>query len=163
MAYPQAAAKQLHPQPSASATAGTRTIVAFLVPPRFVRNTNLASDSRLSLETRFAPNICSASIFLDDPQSQGSAWQNGIRWSTASGTDAGAGNLYEEKVFATRIGGRCLAIRYFIHSMNLGNYPPNAVRAFNRADLMSAFDAMRASLAPLNSRRACHDLHASGG
>jgi hypothetical protein len=40
----------------------------------------------------------------------------------------------------------CLAMRYFIHSTNVGNYDPNTVIEFDKGSLVSVFDTMRQSL-----------------
>ena len=64
----------------------------------------------------------------------------------AKGGGAGAGNLYTEYVYAIPGTSPCLAIRYFIHSTQLGNYPPGMVTAFNQQALLSEFDGIRRSL-----------------
>ena len=38
------------------------------------------------------------------------------------------------------------AVRYFIHSSNIGNYPEGAVREFDRQALLNQFDQIRRSL-----------------
>ncbi len=71
---------------------------------------------------------------------------NGIEYSFASSTSAAAGNLYEEQVYALATSSPCTAVRYFIHSSNVGNYPAGAVREFDRAALLAEFDIIRRSV-----------------
>jgi hypothetical protein len=40
----------------------------------------------------------------------------------------------------------CLAVRYFVHTSVLENYPPGVVRAYDHAVLIATFDAIRRSL-----------------
>jgi hypothetical protein len=49
-------------------------------------------------------------------------------------------------VYAVEGSAPCTAVRYFLHSTNIGNYPEGAVREFDRAGLRAAFDAVRNSL-----------------
>jgi hypothetical protein len=71
---------------------------------------------------------------------------NGVDYSVAQGGGAGAGNLYSETVYAIPGSSACTAVRYFIHSSQIGNYPPGMVTAFNKQALLTQFDAIRHSL-----------------
>ena len=70
----------------------------------------------------------------------------GVTYSVASTTDAGAGNRYEEQVYALAGANPCIAVRYFIHTTELGNYPAGTRVAYDRAALLAQFDAIRHSL-----------------
>ena len=79
--------------------------------------------------------------------------ENGTEYSVASLSDAGAGNLYEEKVYALVGTSPCLAVRTFIHSTNIANYDPGTVTAFDEAALTGAVrrhpqDAHRRAVSP---------------
>ncbi len=88
-----------------------------------------------------------ADKFLDDTQGAPvqQTGRKGIVWSVTHGSDAGAGNFYEETIYAVVGTQRCLAIRYFIHSTNIGNYDPGTVRAFDEKALIATFDKIRDS------------------
>ncbi|MDB5225171.1 MAG: hypothetical protein JWL87_123 [Candidatus Adlerbacteria bacterium] len=121
--------------------------VKFVVPAEMATGTNLSPDSGISIE--FLPgavNSCSAEIYMSNPTYEGFVDENGKRFSVARGGGAGAGNRYEERVYATPIEGGCVGVRYFIHSTTVENYPEGTVREFDRAALVSQLDAIRKSL-----------------
>ena len=120
---------------------------AFLVSAQWTQGTNLSTDSYLAVETLPSAKSCTADLFLDDADQSGpqETTQHGIRWSVEHGSDAGAGNFYDETVYAVEDSRPCLAIRYFVHSTNIGNYDPGSVRAFDAAGLTATFERMRRS------------------
>jgi len=121
--------------------------VKFIIPKSLATGTNLSRfDTGVSVEA--IPNIsdCNASLFLSDKVKPQMITDNNIEYSFASTTDAGAGNRYEEYVWAFPETNPCLAIRYFIHYMAIDNYPSNTVSEFNRDALISQFDKIRHSL-----------------
>lgn len=120
---------------------------AFHIKPSIAAGTNLSDDSYLAVEV--LPNVrrCTAEPFLDDaidkPRIKSN--NNGIQWSVLDGADQGAGNVYEETVQAAIGTQPCLATRAFVHSTNIGNYDPGAVKSFDRAKLNAIIDRMRHS------------------
>ncbi len=116
------------------------------VPASLTDGTNLSTDSGLSIE--YIPNAqnCSASLFLYGEPKATNINDGGITYSVASTTDAGAGNLYEERVYALAGANPCMGVRYFIHTTQLANYPAGTRVAYDRAALLSQFDAIRHSL-----------------
>lgn len=120
---------------------------AFVVSPSTASGTNLSDESYLSVETLPGTGTCTADKFLDDADEAGvhTEKDNGITYSVEHGNDAGAGNFYEETVYAVQGSYPCLAIRYFIHSTNIENYPPGTVKEFDKTKLLATFDKMRAS------------------
>jgi hypothetical protein len=122
--------------------------VSFTVPSSLTKGTNLGSDTRLSVEHVAGP--CSAGRFLDSPQDVHDVTQDGRTYSVATANDAGAGNRYEETVYALANGKTCFGVHYFIHYSAIENFDPGTVKAFDRDGLVSAFDAMRRSLAFTN-------------
>jgi hypothetical protein len=71
--------------------------------------------------------------------------ENGAEYSVATSSEAAAGNLYEEMVYALSGISPCTAVRYYIHSSNIGNYATGTIE-FDRAALLAAFDKIRMSL-----------------
>jgi hypothetical protein len=120
---------------------------AFIVSPSTAFGTNLSNDSYLAVESLRGTAPCTADEFLDDADQAGVHTQTdgGVTWSVEHGSDAGAGNFYDETVYAVQDSESCLAIRYFIHSTNIANYPPETVTEFDKAKLLATFDEMRAS------------------
>ncbi len=121
--------------------------VKFTIPKYLSDKTNLGSDTYISVESiPGAINSCSAEIFLDKGKYQGYVDVGGHRYSIATVTGAGAGNRYEETVYATPVTGGCLAVRYFIHSSVFENYPEGSVARFDEDALKEKFDTIRMSL-----------------
>lgn len=120
--------------------------VKFTVPESMATSTNLSSDTYVSVETLPRANACSGDIYLPADVRATSETYGGVTYSVASSSDAGAGNLYEEFVYALPDSQPCTAVRYFIHSTQLGNYPDGTVTAYDRAALIAAFDSIRRSV-----------------
>ena len=114
--------------------------VAFFIATSTSEGTNLGPDTFVSVEWKEGKN-CSLNQFIDSPSSV-HVTENGISYEVASTTGVGAGNIYEDTVYLHG----CIAVRYFIHSANIHNYEPGAVREFDRGALISSFDYVRRSL-----------------
>jgi hypothetical protein len=119
--------------------------VKFTIPEGVATGTNLASDTYLSVEKLPQTVNCSAAAFLDQGVIAHAISEAGANYSVASTTGAGAGNRYEETVYALP-GSPCLAVRYFIHYGVIENYPPGLVREFDEGALTAQFDAIRRTL-----------------
>lgn len=124
--------------------------VKFSVPSSMTEGTNLSSDSGISVEWLPRAQNCTADIYLLADVKASAMMMGSTTYSVATSTDAGAGNLYEEAVYAIAGSKPCTAVRYFIHSMNIGNFPAEgeagAVREFDRAALLRQFDSIRDAL-----------------
>lgn len=125
--------------------------VKFTIPPDISAGTNLAADTYVSVETLPNPGgqNCGAERFLETgamTEPATSRTSAGVTYSVASATGAGAGNRYEETVYARPYTRPCIAVRYFIHYNVLQNYPAGKVRQFDEATLKHRFDAIRDSL-----------------
>ena len=120
--------------------------VKFTIPLSMATGTNLSSDTGISIEQLPRAKNCTADIYIPanvKPQ----PWSEGtVQYSMASTSGAAAGNLYEEDVYALSESHPCTAVRYFIHSSNIGNYTPGTVREFDHAALLTALDAIRRSI-----------------
>ncbi len=125
--------------------------VKFTIPETLAAGTNLSADSYLSVEAiPLRPGqACSARRFLDAgalPLHTASVTDAGVEYSMASSTGAGAGNRYEEIVYAFPGTNPCMAVRYFIHYGVFENYPAGAVRPFDEHALLAQFDTIRRTL-----------------
>lgn len=120
--------------------------VKFTIPPASTSGTNLSQDSYLSIETIPAANNCKANLFLSyENGPEINLLENGINYSIASSTDAGAGNRYEEVVYAASETNPCVAVRYFIHYGAIENYLPD-IKEFDKRILLRQFDEIRRTL-----------------
>jgi|SRR5579859_3012999 len=125
--------------------------VKVTIPDTLASGTNLSNDSYVSIEQlNVSPPAggCTANKFLD-LQNGGkvrSLTDNGTTYSVASSTGAGAGNRYEEWVWAIPGSSPCSAVRYFIHYGVIDNYPAGTVQPFDEQALLAGFDTIRRSL-----------------
>lgn len=71
---------------------------------------------------------------------------NGYVFAYYQASGAGAGNLYEQHIYRAEHKGVCYEAIYFIHSGNIANYAPGVAKEFDRAALMSRFNAIMAGL-----------------
>lgn len=128
----------------------TKTIngVSVTIPASMATGTNLSSDTRVSIEQLPRATTCTADIFIIDNVVAAPVVdsEKGTEYSYASSTTAGAGNLYEELVFAIPGSTPCTAVRYYVHSSNIGNYPAGTVQEFDRSALLNSFHDIRRSL-----------------
>lgn len=121
--------------------------VSFILPTAVASGTNLSNDSYVSVEQ--LPNIqnCTANLFLTNQGiSSTEVTEGDMTYSLASSTDAGAGNRYEEIVYALPGTNPCIGIRYFIHYGAIENYPQGAVKEFDKQALIKQFDEVRRTL-----------------
>jgi hypothetical protein len=120
--------------------------VKFAVPSSAILGTNLSKDSYISVETLSQITECEADLFLFGAKESKELTDNTMAYSVASTSDAGAGNRYEETIYAIPGTNPCVAIRYFIHYTVLENYPSGTIKAFDKASLLRGFDAIRRTL-----------------
>jgi membrane-bound inhibitor of C-type lysozyme len=118
------------------------------IDPNIATSTNLAMDTYISIESIPQVSTCDAALFLDPQISKKSiSLQEGKNiYSVSSSTGAGAGNRYEEEVYAIPGTNPCIAVRYYIHYGAFENYPEGSVRPFDREALISIFDSIRQTL-----------------
>ncbi len=120
--------------------------IAFVIPPGLARGTNLSSDNtQISIES-IPGGDCKPSQFVEPAEHIGKLMADRRTYSTAASEDAGAGNRYETLLFVVDGTSPCIAVRYLIHSTNIGNYDPGTVKPFDRDKLIKQFDAVRATL-----------------
>lgn len=119
--------------------------VKVTIPAAATTGTNLSKDTYVSVEEIPSATTCSANLFLDQGK-VATFSDSGVDYSVATTSGAGAGNLYDEAVFAIPGSSPCTAVRYFIHSTQVANYPAGTVTAFDRAGVINEFDNIRRSL-----------------
>lgn len=117
--------------------------VRFTVPTNMATGTNLSSDSYVSVETLPRAQNCTGDIYVAANVPARAVQDTGVAYSVATTSGAAAGNRYEEQVWALAGSKPCVAIRYFIHTTAIENYEPGAVRAYDHAALIAAFDEIR--------------------
>src|SRR3989344_5277443 len=131
--------------------------VKFTIPETMATGTNLSSfDTGISVEWLPRAQTCTGDIYVLEDVKPYEITEGAVEYSVATTSSAGAGNFYEEQVYALVSSSPCTAVRYFIHSSNIGNYlpaeasaqagDPGTIRAFDRSALLRAFDAIRRSL-----------------
>jgi membrane-bound inhibitor of C-type lysozyme len=131
------------PNPDVPVAMGVR----FRIPATMATGTNLSTnDTGLSVESIEGVPDCSASTFTSNLINATTTTINGTEYSFATTSGAGAGNFYEEHIYALPYSRPCTAIRYLIHSTNIANYDPGTKTEFNRETLLQKFDAIRDSL-----------------
>jgi membrane-bound inhibitor of C-type lysozyme len=122
--------------------------IKFTIPAAATTGTNLSKDTYISVETLPKATSCTATQFIDTQNGAKASTfsDSGVDYSVATTTGAGAGNIYDEAVFAIPSSIPCTAVRYFIHSGNIGNYPAGTVKEFDKAGIIAEFDNIRRSL-----------------
>lgn len=123
--------------------------VSFTIPASATEGTNLSSDTYISVEWLPRAKNCTGDIYIPANVKAAPLSMGTTTYSVVSTSGAAAGNLYEEQVYAIDGSKPCTAVRYYIHFGNIGNYPAEgegAVTEFDRAELLSKFDAIRDSL-----------------
>ena len=119
--------------------------IAFTIPAGMTTGTNLAGDTKLSVES-LPGNNCAPLQFVDPADDVHTVQADGRTYVEATSQDAGVGNRYDTELFVIEGTSPCLAVRYFIHYSAIENFDPGTVKAFDRDRLIAAFDAIRATL-----------------
>jgi membrane-bound inhibitor of C-type lysozyme len=120
--------------------------VKFTIPASAASSTNLSIDSYVSIERIPGIQTCTTSLFLSNDAMMRIINDSGTTYAVAQVTGAAAGNRYEEMVYAIPGSNPCIAVRYFIHSTSVENYPPGTVTGYDRDALLAQFDAIRRTL-----------------
>lgn len=121
--------------------------VKFTIPDSASSGTNLGSDSYISVEQLpKTPDGCTAADFVYPGTEVKTVSDADTEYSYAFSNGAGAGNRYDETVYALPGTNPCTAVRYFIHYSVFENYPPGAVKEFDEQALVKEFDSIRRTL-----------------
>lgn len=123
------------------------TGVRFTIPESWATSTNLSSDSYISIEQIPQQQECSGDMFFDGEHTATAYTEGEVLYSRSTVSDAGAGNRYEQIIYALPGTNPCTAVRYMIHSTAIENYGTSSdITAFNRDSLIAEFDAIRKTL-----------------
>lgn len=125
--------------------------VKFLVPESLAAETNLSAfDTGVSVEWLPRAQKCTGDIYVLPNVPAIEMTVGSTTYSVATTSEAGAGNRYEEMVYAVKDSKPCTAVRYLLHYSAIENFPQEEgteqVREFDKASLLRAFDAIRDSL-----------------
>jgi hypothetical protein len=70
---------------------------------------------------------------------------NGYEFTRSEMFGAGAGNIYQLEMYRSVVENVCYEAVFFMHSGNIGNYPPGLVTEFDQAALMGKFKEILSS------------------
>jgi hypothetical protein len=65
---------------------------------------------------------------------------NGYDFTQSEANGVGAGNIYNQVIYRTAYNNVCYEAVFFMHSGNIGNYPPGSVVEFDRSALLQKFE-----------------------
>ncbi len=121
--------------------------VKFAISGEIATGTNLsANDTGVSVEWLPRAKNCTGDIYVLANVSAVNLTEGTIKYSIATTSEGTAGNFFQETVYAIASSTPCTAVRYFIHSNNIGNFATGTVREFDRVGLLKEFDKIRQSL-----------------
>ncbi|HEX4301613.1 MAG TPA: hypothetical protein VHZ78_02385 [Rhizomicrobium sp.] len=120
--------------------------VSFAIPDGYQPGTNLSHDNTLLSVESLPGQNCTPGQFVDPAEDVHTVHADGRTYSAATSGDAGAGNFYDTSIFVVDGTSPCIAVRYLVHSTNVGAYDPGTIKAFDAAKLTAAFNAIRATL-----------------
>lgn len=129
-----------------SAPSSTTSGVQFVIPALVATGTNLSADSYFSVEHSDRTGICEPSLFLDGSHATSSLLENGLTYTVASSSNAGAGNRYDETVYVISGSDPCIAIRTFVHYTVFENYASGTISQFDVQSLKAIFDQIRQTI-----------------
>jgi hypothetical protein len=119
--------------------------VSFKIPESLTVGTNLSRDTHISIERLKDVDCHPRSFLYSEPTNIETVRRGNYTFITGSTSGAGTGNFYEESVYTTRKNDYCYAIRYYMHSTNIGNYEPGTVQVYDRDALLASFDKIVSS------------------
>ncbi len=124
---------------------------SFQVPESLTENTNLSLNSYISIETINSNNKeCVLSNFVGEARDLeiSEIKINGRDYYFSSFIESAVGNRYSQKIYTLKdnSSSNCLAVRYFIHYMDIANYTEGDVIEFDDEELLKTFDFIRDSL-----------------
>ena len=119
-------------------------VVSFTLPRDMFAGTNLVEAGVYigATTTPTAMQICENAIHNGGETPVATTTIGGQEFTAFTATGAGAGNLYESKIFRTYQNGACFEIVEMLHSGNIGNYTPGTVTQFDKAKYLGILDSI---------------------
>ncbi|MDQ3014364.1 MAG: hypothetical protein M3Q73_00685 [bacterium] len=111
----------------------------FVVSSDYIKGTNLASDSGVTIEVYDSTQLCQAEYVPENFAASPVQTINGKTFSTASSQSGAAGNFYQHTLFKTVHEGKCYVAIAVTHTTNVGAYPAGEVIEYNKAELMELY------------------------
>lgn len=126
-------------------------VIGIELPASMFAGTNLA-EAGVYIGATTSPDVMTACTDLSKvtgPVSTSTAQIGGQNFVEVDSTDAGAGNVYQQKTFRAFQNGSCLEIVELLHSADIGNYPSGTVQPFDQAQFQGILDAIVRTYQPL--------------
>jgi hypothetical protein len=91
---------------------------------------------------------CIQPVSLGGPETvTGEVNIGGVSFTRSEAAGVGAGNLYEQTYYRAAYNGVCYEATFFVHSTNIGNYPPETgIEEFDRAALIQKMEGILSTL-----------------
>lgn len=117
-----------------------RLVLSIILPDIYGPRTNL-SEADLLFDASMDVNTVANCLKPSSPMEKilGVETINGYKFTHSSVAEGAAGNLYEQEIYRTVFNQECFESVLFMHSANIGNYPPGTVVEFDRSALMQKF------------------------
>ena len=127
---------------------GTPLLTLSFIEPSFYSPTTNLSEAYLMLTATQDPAIVSTCIQPAANRAETVTGQVTIynyTFTRAEFTGVAAGNLYDQISYRTVVESKCFEVIFLFHSGNIGNYSPGTLVEFDRAALLSKFEAVLAT------------------
>ncbi len=134
-------------QVPAASTKGAPLVTLAFIDPAFYARTNL-SEAYLLLTATTDPAIVSTCTQASTQVAEtvtGVVNINNFAFTRSEFNGVGAGNRYDQISYRAVVENKCFEVIFLIHSTNIGNYPAGTVVEFDRAALVSKFEAVLAT------------------
>jgi hypothetical protein len=116
-------------------------LVSFVVPQSMYAGTNL-EEAGVYVGASSSPQVLTACTSAMPGETLRNETINGADFVVATSSGAGAGNLYESKIYRRIENGWCVEVVELLHSGNIGNYTPGAVKEFDHAFFANLLDTV---------------------
>jgi hypothetical protein len=118
-------------------------ILRFIRPDFYGPTTNLG-EAYLMVSTMNDPSAVATCTQPLSPLEEvaGHKIVNGYDFTQSESIGAAAGNIYDQVIYRTAYNNICYEIVFYMHSGNIGNYPPATVVEFDRVTLLQKFEGV---------------------